>query len=55
MTDAREWQNRPLGKSYPILFLDALLVNSRQDGENVKKVQYVALGFLLADTEGAKF
>ena len=28
MADVRERQNRPLEKSYPILFLDALRVNS---------------------------
>ena len=66
MSDVREWQNRPLEKSYPILFLDALRVNSRQDGKNVNKALYVALainwegrkevlGLWLADTEGAKF
>ncbi|MGP1532059.1 MAG: transposase, partial [Treponema sp.] len=26
MLDVKEWQNRPLDKSYPILFLDALRV-----------------------------
>ena len=31
MADVREWQNRPLEKSYPILFLNALRVNSRQE------------------------
>ena len=40
MADVRDWQNRPLEKSYPILFLDALLVNSRQ---NINKVLYVVL------------
>lgn len=66
IADVREWQNRPLEKSYPILFLDALRVNSRQDGKNVNKALYVALainwegrkevlGLWLADTEGAKF
>ena len=66
MADVREWQNRPLEKSYPILFLDALRVNSRQDGKNVNKALYVALainwegrkevlGLWLSDTEGAKF
>lgn len=64
--DVREWQNRPLEKSYPILFLDALRVNSRQDGKNINKALYVALeinwegrkevlGLWLANTEGAKF
>ena len=66
MSDVREWQNGPLEKSYPILFLDALLVNSRQDGKNINKALYVALainwegrkevlGLWLAETEGAKF
>ena len=66
MADVREWQNRPLEKSYPILFLDAIRVNSRQDGKNINKALYVALainwegkkevlGLWLADTEGAKF
>ena len=66
MSDVREWQNRPLEKSYPILFLDALRVNSRQDGKNINKALYVALAInwegrkevldlSLADTEGAKF
>lgn len=66
MADVREWQNRPLEKSYPILFLDALRVNSKQDGKNINKALYVALainwegrkevlGLWLADTEGAKF
>lgn len=66
MADVREWQNRPLEKSYPILFLDALRVNSRHDGKNINKALYVALainwegrkevlGLWLAETEGAKF
>lgn len=66
ITDVKEWQNRPLEESYPILFLDALRVNSRQDGKNINKALYVALainwegkkevlGLWLANTEGAKF
>ena len=64
--DVREWRSRPLEQSYPILYLDALRVNSRQDGKSVNKALYVALainwegkkevlGLWLADTEGAKF
>ena len=41
--DVREWRSRPLERSYPILFLDALRVNSRQNGKNVNKALYVAL------------
>ncbi|WP_249934172.1 transposase [Campylobacter sp. RM16190] len=66
MMDVKEWQNRPLDKSYPILFIDALRVNCRQDGKNVNKALYVALainwegkkevlGLWLSNTEGAKF
>lgn len=66
MTDVREWQSHPLEKSYPILFLGALRVTSRQGGKNINKALYVALainwegkkevlGLWLADTEGAKF
>ncbi len=33
MSDFREWQNRPLEKSYPILFLDALRINLCRDGK----------------------
>lgn len=66
LADVREWQSRPLEKFYPIVFLDALRVNSRQDGKNISKALYVALavnwegkkevlGLWLADTEGAKF
>jgi putative transposase len=66
MADVKEWQTRPLEKSYPILFLDALRVNTRQDGRNINKALYVALvvnregrkevlGLWLSDNEGAKF
>ena len=41
ISDVREWQSWPLEKSYPILFLDALPVNSRQDGKNANKALYV--------------
>ena len=43
MADVREWRSRRLEKSYPIFFLDALRVNSRQDGKNINKALYVAL------------
>ena len=64
--DAREWRTRPLESTYPIVYLDALRVNSRQSGKNENKALYLALGinmdgkkealgFYLSDTEGAKF
>ena len=43
MTYVREWQSHPLEKSYPILFLGALRVTSRQGGKNINKALYVAL------------
>lgn len=43
MADVWEWQSRLLEKSYPILFFDALHLNSRQDGKNGNKALYVAL------------
>jgi transposase-like protein len=42
--DVREWQSRPLERSYAIVYLDALRVNSRQDGKSCQKSVYVALG-----------
>ena len=64
--DVREWRTRPLDEIYPIVYLDALRVNSRQSGKNENKALYLALGinmdgmkealgFYLSDTEGAKF
>lgn len=66
MLDVKGWQNRPLDKSYPILFLDALRMNCRQDGRTINKALYIALainwegkkevlGLLLSENEGAKF
>ncbi len=64
--DVRDWQNRPLSKTYAIVYLDALSVNGKVDGRGAKRSVYVALGVNLegqkevlglwiADTEGAKF
>lgn len=39
-----QWQNRPLVKIYPLLFLDALRINVRKDGRVVKCAVYVAIG-----------
>jgi transposase-like protein len=66
MEDVKDWQSRPLEKSYPILYLDALRINCRQDGKTLNKALYVALavnyegkkevlGLWLAENEGAKF
>jgi transposase-like protein len=60
------WQNRPLAALYPIVYFDALVVKSREDGRVRNKAVYVALGINLegekellglwmSETEGAKF
>jgi len=35
LEEVREWQNRPLDKSYAIVYLDALRVKSREDGSDL--------------------
>ena len=35
LDEVKEWQNRPLEKSYAILYLDALRVKSREDGSDL--------------------
>jgi len=66
LTEVREWRNRPLSAVYPVVYLDALRVNSRESGKNQNKALYIALGinmeghkevlgFYLSETEGAKF
>jgi len=45
------WRNRNLEPLYPIVFLDALVLNVRDDGKVAKKALYVALGINL---EGKK-
>ncbi len=60
------WQSRPLNEIYPILFLDALFVKTRDSGSIRNKAVYLALGVNLAgdkellglwieQNEGAKF
>jgi transposase-like protein len=66
LDDVKEWQNRPLEKSYAIVYLDALRVKGREDGKSRMKSVYVALGvnyegkkevsgLWTAETGGAKF
>ena len=66
LDDAKAWQNRPLERVYPIVYLDALVVKIR-DGHTVRnQACYVAMGVNLDGerdvlglwfqrTEGAKF
>lgn len=64
--DVRAWQNRPLGEIYPVVFFDAIVVKSRENGQTENKSVYLALGInmegrkellgmWISDTEGAKF
>lgn len=66
ISEVREWQNRPLSKVFAIVYLDALRVNIRKDGQVKKCAVYVAIGVNLAgkkeclglwisENEGAKF
>jgi transposase-like protein len=66
MLEVKEWQNRPLEKSYAIMYLDAIRVKAKQEGKSCTKSVYVALGvnfegkkevlgLWIAENEGAKF
>lgn len=61
----KEWQNRPLEKVYPIIFIDATYFNVKVERSIVKKAVYIilgvnltgqkeVLGFYVSDTESAK-
>jgi putative transposase len=66
MAEVREWQDRPLDAVYPIVYVDALMVKVRDQGQVITKAAYLALGVNLSglkdllgiwieETEGAKF
>jgi transposase-like protein len=66
LEEVKEWQDRPLDKIYPILYLDALRVRGREDGKSCMKSVYIALGvnfdgkkevlgLWIAENEGSKF
>jgi len=66
MAEVKAWQNRPLDEIYPIVFLDCIVVKSREDGKVTNRSVYLALGvnmdghkellgIWIAKTEGAKF
>ena len=66
LDEVTAWQNRPLDRLYPILYLDALFVKVRHEGRVQSKAVYLAVGITLdgdkellglwiAGTEGAKF
>ena len=64
--EVRAWQSRPLDALYPIIYLDCLMVKSRDHGSVGNRAIYLAigintegmkevLGLWSAPTEGAKF
>jgi putative transposase len=64
--EVRAWQSRPLDRLYPILYLDCLMVKTREAGSAANRAVYLAigvntagqkevLGLWTAATEGAKF
>ncbi len=66
MDEVKAWQHRPLEKLYPVVYLDCLVVRSRDSGAVQNKSVYLALGIntdgekellglWMAQTEGAKF
>ena len=66
MEEVKAWQHRPLAKLYPVVYLDCLVVRSRDSGVVQNKSVYLALGIntdgekellglWMAQTEGAKF
>jgi len=42
--EIREWQNRPLEKIYPFIFMDAIHYKIKDEGKIVNKAAYVVLG-----------
>jgi transposase-like protein len=64
--EVNAWQGRPLDSTYPIVFLDAIVVKVHQDKRVVNKAVYLALGVTedgrkdllglwISENEGAKF
>jgi putative transposase len=49
--DVRAWQSRPLDGTYPIVYLDALYVKMRDNGQVQNRAVYVAIG---VNMEGVK-
>ena len=66
MEEVKSWQSRPLDEVYPIVYLDALVVKIRDNGQVRNRAIYVAigvnmegikevLGLWAGQAEGAKF
>ena len=66
LEEVNEWQNSPLEKVYPIVYLDAIVIKMRDEGHVINKAVYIViginidgekeiLGLWFQKTEGAKF
>src|SRR3989475_3489769 len=66
MDEVRQWQTRPLEPVYPIVYVDCLVVNVRENQRVINKALYMVLavnlegqkellGMWIAQSEGAKF
>ena len=66
LEEVNTWQSRPLEQTYPIVFLDAIVVKVHQDNRVINKAVYLALGITeeghkdllglwISENEGAKF
>ncbi len=51
LPEINEWQNRPLGAIYPIVYFDGIMFKSRKDNQIINKCVYTVLGI---DMEGQK-
>src|SRR5690606_3633404 len=49
LEDIRQWQNRPLDDTYPIVWIDAIHYKIRQEGKVISKACMIVLG---VNTEG---
>ena len=65
MDEVRQWQTRPLEPLYPIIYVDCLMVNVRENQRVLKKALYLVLaidlngqkellGMWIVQTEGAR-
>jgi putative transposase len=65
MDEVRQWQTRPLEQIYPIVYVDCLVVNVRENQRVINKALYLVLavnlegqkdllGMWLAQTEGGQ-
>ncbi len=51
LEEVRTWQNRPLDPLYPIMYLDALVIKMRDNGQVQNRAVYVAIGITMGRPE----